>query len=229
MKQLLLFGYFWLLVHSLAAQIGITSTYRINEAPGWRYANLVKGNEAALIGNSIGVGVDYWFRLKNYRVEFLPELNVQRFSGTYTTPDNAALEVQNNVFSLFFNTNIYLLDFFGDCDCPTFSKQGRFFKKGFFVQLSPGVSYFEQRVQRFVSPDRSNDLAFSLGAGIGFDIGITDFVTFTPLLGARYYPKVTWESLQTNNGELIPFRSIESALTQWYAGARLGLRFDYRR
>ncbi len=208
-------------IQSSFAQFGISGGYRFNNAKNWR---IIYADETTqeMLGDGLAFGGDYWFRLKNYRVEFLPELNVI-LPQTVTAKDGSVLDAK--FYSFFLNTNFYLFDFMGDCDCPTWSKQGNFAKKGFFLQVSPGISMLQNSVTTEGVKNNANDWAMSLGAGIGFDIGITDLVTFTPMVGGRYFLQTTWSSL---DGAKTPwtFRQ-ESAITQLYAGARLGFRFDY--
>lgn len=214
---------------SVFAQFGITSRYQINEAKDWKITYADQTTEK-ILGDAPAIGVDYWFRLKNYRVEFLPELSFSNYNNKFQIFENISREVNINTYNLFLNTNFYVFDFLGDCDCPTWSKQGSFAQKGFFLQVSPGVSYFQQEVKtERPASFESNALALSLGVGMGLDIGITDLITFTPMVGARYFPKVEWASLdQFDDGLLIKIKNPESSISQLYAGARLGFRFDYQ-
>lgn len=213
---------------SVFAQFGVTGRYQINDAKDWKITYADQTTEA-ILDNAPVIGVDYWFRLKNYRVEFLPELSFSKYKNEFQVAEGVLHETNLNVYNFFLNTNFYVFDFLGDCDCPTWSKQGNFAKKGFFLQVSPGVSYFQQKVERPDASFTSNAVALSLGAGLGFDIGITDLVTFTPMVGARYFPNVKWESLNQLGDRLVIYaENPESAIRQLYAGVRLGFRFDYQ-
>lgn len=221
MKKLLLLPVFILTLQCAFAQFGITGGYRFNDAPDWQ-ATALDGRTLPALGDGYSIGLDYWFRLKNYRVEFLPEANFSTFEE-----NSSAFNTNLNAFSFFANVNFYPLDFFGDCDCPTWSKQENFFKKGFFLQVSPGVSYFQQDIETETSTLESTTTALSLGGGVGFDIGITDLVTLSPIAGARYYFSSPWEELSAVSFEdsTVPK---ESAITQFFIGARLGFRLDYQ-
>ncbi len=221
------------------AQFGITGRYHLNDAPNWvPLSQNDSSTDEKYLGNGWSAGVDYWLRFKNYRVEFLPELNYSQFEYNDQTGYINPADFSNRFFSFFLNTNFYLFDFAGDCNCPTFSKQGQFLKKGFFVQVSPGVTYLQGKVV-FENPIfhdikeyktfESTSLAASIGAGAGLDIGISDFVTFSPMLSLRYFPNAKWESLSQNAAPVIyELASTESTIWQWSAGARLGFRFDYQ-
>lgn len=216
-------------VHSFS-QFGINAGYRLNHAPDWQWAASDAGTPDPVLGNGFSVGVDYWMRLKNYRLEFLPELNYSRFNKTLPLDR----ETSNQFFSFFLNTNWYLFDFEGDCNCPTFSKQGQFLKKGFFVQLSPGITYLKNSftMPQDLLPDNketidSNSWAFSIGLGAGIDIGVSDLFTVTPMVGLRYFPSANWPQLSDlapdKDGDL----QEKSAILQAYGGIRLGWRLDY--
>lgn len=228
MKKIgLLLSLLWCAVPAFS-QVGINGAYRLHHAPKWIH----EGSTASVspVGSGFAIGIDYWWRLKKYRLEFLPELNV----GRYRQHNDFDQQFSNSLYSLFLNTNWYIFDFEGDCNCPTFSKQGEFLKKGFFVQISPGLSYmqYELSYNEEIAPDKpvelnSEELAFSLGLGAGLDIGVTDLITVTPLLGLRYYPVMNWPGLS----QLPPVNDAvleeKSPLWQLSAGARVGLRFDY--
>ena len=177
----------------------------------------------SLPGNGWQAGIDYWFRLKNVRVEFLPTLALSR--QTYTL-NSLAAESQVSGLHLFVNTNLYLFDFKGDCDCPTWSKEGPTLEKGFFLQLSPGVSYFDFNLDDISEVASTSALAVSIGAGVGFDIGLSDLLTLTPQASARYYPSVEWEGLtQTGATDLTGVQD-DSPLWHYNLGLRLGIRLD---
>ena len=72
--------------------------------------------------------------------EFLPELSYE-FSDGLVSAQPA--EVSFSSFNMNLNINVYPLDFYNDCDCPTFSKEGGPLEKGFHFIISPGVRYYK--------------------------------------------------------------------------------------
>lgn len=72
------------------------------------------------------------------------------------------------------------MDFGNDCNCPTFNKQGQFFKKGFHFIINPKLGYINQVFETDADPVKNNGILFSLGAGAGIDIGINKTWTFSP-------------------------------------------------
>jgi hypothetical protein len=128
-------------------------------------------------GAGYEVGVNYWFRLKNLRIEFFPEINYGSVSVKAT---EVQAKTQIHRFGAALPVSIYPLELKGDCKCPTFSKQNDLFKKGFFLQIVPTM----QRTQSTLSTtDQSPwEQQLSLGLGAGLDIGVSDLVTVTPLV-----------------------------------------------
>ncbi len=208
------------------AQIGLTGGYRFNYPSEWMLTDPGSAETIEVIGDGPSIGIDYWFRLKNKRVEFLPELNYARFERRPVV--NFSTEL--TTYSFFFNIHLYPFDFGSDCDCPTFSKQGHTLEKGFFLRLSPGLSLFQQDFTLLGETTGDNSLAFSVAGGAGFDFGVADLLTISPLVELRYFPSLTWTGLAAVNEAPGGFslEGEEGHLLQLMAGLRLGLRLDYR-
>jgi hypothetical protein len=228
-KQLLFLGALTFSLTTSVAQIGINTSYRWNDASDWAERNEGNTQDLELLADGLSAGVDYWFRLENLRIEFLPELNYSRFEKTFADDR----EINSRFLGLFFNVNFYLFDLFNDCDCPTFSKQSNLLQKGFYLQLSPGVSYLfnqgktintELQLYNF----ENSSFAFSLGAGAGIDLGVSDLITLTPNVGIRYFPNAEWDNLGefTRNIPSAEIISETTSIFQYHAGLRLGFRFD---
>ena len=168
--------------------------------------------------NSPLVFIDYWFRLRNKRVEFLPTVFFQQSNDW---------PYDYNRYGIQWNTNFYPLDFGDDCNCPTFSKQNETFKKGFFIQLSPelGVWNLELKHDDILDNDvkLEKSFQFSIGAGVGLDIGLSELITLTPIARYRYSLPLKWPELEEYPS--LEFES-ESSIRSWEYLLRLGLRFD---
>lgn len=151
--------------------------------------------------DGLQASVEYNFRLKQKRIEFRPGLGYR-----FTLNGNKS---EGNISSIDFdmNTAVYPFDYAGDCHCPTFSKGGKLFKKGFFFEFNPGVGY--QLLSRLKSdpddpsrlPIRSKNLQWKLGGSVGLDIGLSDKFTFTPLLSISYLTASKWEGLRSDGSE----------------------------
>lgn len=174
--------------------------------------------------NGLHTSLEYSFRLKEKRVEFHPGIGY-RFTWNSATSDGYF-----NAFDLDLNTSIYPFDFGGDCDCPTFSKEGNLIKKGFFFEVSPGISY--QILHRLRSdpdnpsklPIRSKNLLWKIGGAAGLDIGLTEQYTLTPMLSATLLSSSDWEGLRqdTSTGNLDDYIYLG-------AGIRLAYKADPKR
>jgi len=136
-------------------------------------------------GTGYEVGLGYWFRLKNKRIEFTPEIGFTNIDSELRGATNNREDVLLEGFSGFsINSNvlIYPLDFHSDCNvCPTFSKEGGLIKKGFHCVINP--AYYRKSYQYGPLIDLAeepviNDLRLNLGAGL--DIGVTNILTLVP-------------------------------------------------
>lgn len=124
-----------------------------------------------------------------------------------------------------FKTNIYLFDFGGDCDCPTFGKQGAQLQKGFFLQLSPGYTYYQ--TENIFASEAQKNTGFTLGAGMGLDIGLSNLLTLTPLVAVRR-GFGTYSNL--NVSDIVGDSYFdETKLTTFQAGLQLSFRFDHKK
>lgn len=204
MKKCLFSGLlFFVLSSTLSAQYGINLGYKTFSAPGWENSidriSSDNGEVQQPLSSGLSFGIDYWFRLKNKRIEFLPELNYSRFAQTWSNNESATGKISSTFYSLYLNTNFYIFDLAGDCDCPTFSKDGDIMKKGFFVQVSPGLSLVQNKYDDLVEQEQKSASAFtpSIGIGAGLDIGLSDFLTITPIVSYRYHFGVEWSDFHT--------------------------------
>lgn len=228
----IIFGGIFLLVFGfpcfVAAQIGLHAGIRLNDAPDWNILDRSNGQVTEVPGSSWSAGIDYAIKLRKVRIEFLPELNYSMYE--VQVRDLGPMDAR--FFNGFFNIHIYPLDLKGDCECPTFVKKGNSLAKGFFIQLSPGYTYFKGEIDSEAVLYRGWSTNPSMAAGIGLDLGISRFLTLTPLAGLRYYPNVIWPGIEEALARDISIGdragSNESALTQIYAGIRLGLNLRGR-
>lgn len=214
----LFFFFFFFFGLSANAQVGLTAGYVNFKASDWLDAASERTSKSIAALPGWQLGADYWFRLKQKRVEFTLEANYSVFSEGGLQSGN---EFEISGLGLQLNTSLYPLDFGSDCNCPTWSKNGDVFAKGFFLQLIAGALYQNKKL---LTPDFSSekkDLAFKMGAGLGLDIGISDFFTITPLVRYEFFPGLTWDGIATEQ-----VGKDETTGSQVFAGLRLGFRFD---
>lgn len=206
------------------AQIGISAGGTLNRAEGWVITDLNNNLKNNLPGNSLFLSLTYEFSIQKYRIAIVPEVGGALFKneiadlGTFT----------NKTYRFQLNTHIYFLDFRGDCDCPTFSKKGSPLKKGLFLNVAPGISYFANTVNPLTSPTTDYFIKPNIGAGLGYDIGLTKNITLTTFTNAYFFSKLTWPGLI--NLLAVPSTGNKTAdgetnLTQIQAG--IGLRYHF--
>lgn len=211
------------------AQFSISAKYGINSFPEWdEIVSSAALNPDEFIGNGIEFGFSYWFRLKNYRVEFMPEVSYQNLIPLNN--GDQGIEFNKQSYFLTFNTLIYTLDIEGDCNCPTWGKDGSFLQKGFFVGVNPGIGYHAMTHTDGTSDpapsETVNKFAFRIGVSTGLDIGITKWITITPYATLNYTPGLTWDNFENIVTGTKP-GDIPTKITQIQPGLRLTFRPDY--
>jgi hypothetical protein len=214
------------------AQIGLRLKYNLNDFETWNN-DLVKrfSTDKTLFSTGYETGIDYWFRLKKYRIEFLPEVSFALASTKFENPFIGRFEFKALYFQ--FNTQIYFLDFKGDCDCPTFSKQGSTIKKGLFVHITPGFSSFKASGKPNpilssipIVKGEAEGWNYKLGVGIGQDFGWNNLITITPILSYNILDPLVWDKLSFGNGT---YEESKTSQKQWQVTIRIGYRHDYKK
>lgn len=207
-------------------------------AIGGRYTHIAHGYWHEAFEDANGEYADqatsiygtYWFRLKEKRVEFLPEVG---YYGSINK--NVGSGPPNHMRAVYFqfNTDIYFLDFGNDCNCPTFSKQSDVIKRGVFLEVSPGVEMRKLDID-FVEDGQLATRTFKntvprVSGGLGLDIGFSDLITVTPHAGITYAFGTTWEGveefLDVPPGNITNSRRDNDLI--FYGGVRVLLRPDY--
>ena len=219
-----------LLSATVNAQIGFTGAYYTQQIPEWEAALFGDRTNEKLVPKGYTFGVDYWLKpLKDYRVELYPELAVS-FAKSDITRNGLpeTFELASVGFNL--NTNIYVLNIESDCGCPTFSKPESFIEKGVFLQISPGIQYLKGTYEGTadIELEGVTTLVPKLGLGIGLDIGLSDFITITPIFKYNRLFNAEWEGLtdMVNNPTIstIPGNN-KSNINQFSAGLHVGIRW----
>ncbi|MEM6878090.1 MAG: hypothetical protein AAF544_06015 [Bacteroidota bacterium] len=216
------FAFLGLFLH---AQFGVTVAYSI---PQVTFDSEARTTENVWQGG-LEYSANYWFRLSQKRIEFLPSISYASYD--YDRAYSGEIDIDNfNLLSLGFqlHTRIYPFDFDTDCDCPTFGKQGPALDKGFFIQLSPGVSYFRDSKSDLGDatapmPIRESGVLPTLGLALGLDFGVSNLVTISPIAGARY----AFGDLPESQAGVFPGQNGDF----WtiFAGIQLGVRLDEKR
>lgn len=177
--------FLFLISHQADAQVGVYAAWnqlQFNEKND-------QNTDQFLSLSGVTAGIDYWFRLRNVRVEFKPGLAYTRLKAE----DQPALfqSAEAEWWHLVLSGRVYPLSFYDDCKCPTFSKRSGFFKDGFFLSVTPQLIRSETTTQlaqpEFHQIDHS-ELFLLIDVGAGLDIGLSDRFTLTPEVRLRYAP-----------------------------------------
>lgn len=196
MRTKLLILFFFCAGFGIKAQIGIQG----------HYYSLSSVDEQSGVYNSFTGGIDYWFRLPRVRLEFRPFLGAEFLDNR--TDDRSFRGLTFEMQTLF-----YPMDWFNDCQCPTFGKTNDFIKKGFFFTVAPFGSL------PISSPDNweaASEFIWGVKAGAGIDIGLSDYVTLSPFIRLSYF----------NDQIIRPANVDKSSSIAFQMGIILGLRWD---
>jgi hypothetical protein len=216
---------------TISGQFTLSTRYEFNDTGNWEEA--IKTNHSTtdrFINNSYSIHVGYWIKmLKEYRWEMIPELGMGKGSS----------EVFNNTiiqnfkydwsrFDLTLNNHIYLLNMESDCNCPTFSKDGNALAKGVFINIAPGIAYNSLKDTNLSEgiENKESSMGVFVKMGFGFDIGIGDLFTISPIFNYTLRPASKWTSLDP--GSASP-KEVSANVSQREIGLRAIFRFDYVR
>ena len=224
----LLFATFTLCCFSnyLFAQIGYIQGTAWASAPDWEAILLPRTEDGQLLDRNYTFELDYRLRpIADYRIEFFPTFAYTRTNGEARSTN---LGLQQAEFQL--RTNIYFLSLEADCDCPTFSREAGLLKKGLFFQVAPGIARTTGKLEAGSLLSEFSAVGFRLGAGLGLEIGLSDYFTLAPVVRYDHYFAMEWDDLAADWAAVNPDISLpptdnQSAIGQWYAGLRLGIRF----
>ncbi|HHB52401.1 MAG TPA: autotransporter outer membrane beta-barrel domain-containing protein [Saprospiraceae bacterium] len=218
MRWSLLIGWMFLMGNIAIAQVGFSGFYSLQNQDYWK-VSYDDGTEVRLVDNVAVFGLSYKLKpFEKKRIEFIPEFN-------YAMKSNASFGEAKagwGMMSVVLHTDFYPLEFNGDCHCPTFTKQNPFFKKGFFLRVSPGISLVSHQIEENNVLKKEATVKFNLGVGAGLDIGLSPRLTVTPYAVARFYPKLNWTSLDNS---LVFAGEIEKMTTN-FMQINLGLRVE---
>ena len=220
---------------SVSGQIGIRTKYLKNGIDDNQTNFISKvGSIDDALSTGYGLGIDFWFRLKTKRVEFLPELGIN-YSQTSFETEITQYSLDYNYLYFNLNTRIYTMDFEGDCDCPTFSNQSTLIKKGFYFELSPGVGYYtshyDSSLPTVSNPEGETNTAtvdafsYKIGVAVGLDIGLSNLLTINPYAMYNYHFGREYDIPVGKLSTLIDSNS-GNIMSQLELGLRFAIRFD---
>ena len=219
----------------LFGQIGIDYAYLNQSYPEWTQLlidnQVSNSSEKPVFQNAHRIGIEYWLRIPNYRVEFFPQINITRQLSSYIN-NIQTITLESHVYGIDLKTQIYFLDFHGDCDCPTFSNNEPIIKKGTYFIFSPGAYIFSGQINQTTTGiqlvAKELNSSFRLGLGLGIDIGINDLFSISPYYKYEIHRPFSWDELGT-----IPLSqggndqsSTSTKMTGHVTGVKLNIRFN---
>lgn len=221
--MLISFSFFATSTLSAQLQAGLSGNYFLQSVPEWEAAAFGARSNERLLNKGYGAEIDFKVAgFENYRVQF--HINGQR-NQFRSSLDTRKFKLDQNVFSL--TSKIFLLSLEADCDCPTFSRDAGIVKKGFFVEVSPGISTFKASVSDDALISEDTGVSFKFGVGMGLEIGFNDFVTISPFVRFNRYFNMEWEGLQSDIAAFDNTTPVDGSnttpLNQFSAGLRLAI------
>jgi hypothetical protein len=151
-------------------------------------------DETSFFEPAYTIGLDYAFRLPNIRIEFRPMLSY--FQGKRPSDLKLPDLIQIDFFTFQVQTVLYPLNLEGDCNCPTFSKQGTFLDKGLFVMAAPGLVFAHHVLgENTTNSISGNHLIPQVSCGAGIDFGISEHITITPFGQYSFLFSSNWEDV----------------------------------
>jgi hypothetical protein len=170
------------------AQIGVGFQYHQSKYETWTDVLKDAGNQdSEIFRQSFKLSLDYGFGLRQYRVNFHPELSYKKgvFGDENLIDHDIFAELTQ--YGFHFRTQAYPLDLLSKkgMQCPSFNRGGDVFTKGWFISFQPELIYSKKELS--VSPLISSDndsgeskMIFGFGFGTGIDIGINEYFSITP-------------------------------------------------
>lgn len=200
---------------SLKSQIGFAV-----QAGSFSFEELQRG-ASTLLPNKLlqfSAGGFYHMELKQVRIALNPGLHPQYSKGEFQN----GLSFERLGIQLAVPISFYILDLGSDCNCPTFSKQGELFEKGFHLFLYPAANYLTQKLDQDQAKKNSG-FEYQLGFGLGLDIGINRHSTLSPFLYySRYFQQqLGFEAVPADWGSSEGGSSVHFGLKYtWYTKKR---------
>ena len=222
------------------SQISIYTKYNQNQI-AWQEEWQSTISPDVIYGKSTTIGIAYWFRLRNRRVEFHPgayihlsNQKISPYNSIHGLPDFTITDQHG--FGVELPIHVYFLDLNEDTKTPTYSKEGPMLKKGLYGYVTPGyrrITYgftgreAESLIRTLNEVDKQN--LVTIAAGLGLDIGLGDLFTISPFGGVEFVPGLKWYTLNDYIETSSSNGTRGDNLTTLLIGVRLSLRPDYLR
>jgi len=223
MKYLILTLVFFSSLSFSFGQLDLNLQYERPTYGDWdQVVNELYRDDVKFLENSFYFGVGYRYFPFPFRLGFVPELGA----------NYAAQEKENSFYqgkyellqiNLSVPVQVFPFDLYGDCNCPTFGKQNDFLKKAVYFKFIPGISYQMMEVAD-VEINSTTNLIYSLGAGMGMNIALSNLFTIAPEISYHYIFSANWEGFSALHGQ--PEAMDHSSANKFSAGLRFSFYFE---
>jgi hypothetical protein len=194
--------WFILISSPVKSQIGIDIIGGQQRYVNWNdVINDYAAKEYNFLRFNYGAGVNYWFRLQNYRIEFTPGLYYLYSDFKFDNPD-CLFYYHSHTGGAEFDVNIYPFELRKktyEKDCPSFSTRGEYFPKSFFLQVSPGLNgSYRDVTSKYI---KDFDIGWKMDFGVGLDMKITDRIIMAPIIKYGFSFSNNWKGFSEFHAE----------------------------
>lgn len=205
------------------AQLDFVLQYERPKYPDWeQMVNETYPDSDRFLEHAYYAGAAYRLYPFSVRLGFIPELGIHY--GNYERSHDVS-PANYSIFQVSFALPIqfFPMDLYGDCNCPTFGRQNDFLKKALFLKFVPGVSY-QQMDYSYIDEETAQNLSYSLGAGLGLNIALSNVITLAPEVAYHRLFSMEWDGFSAFHEQ--PGSSDKSLGSRITAGLRFSLYFN---
>ena len=188
-----------LFLNHATAQFGFRVKYNLNTLPELNqyYMDATNSFVKNLFPTTIELGLDYQYKMKHHRVDFLHEIAFGL--NTKSTIGSSRFEFSYLAYNL--NTQIYVFDLDRDYETSATSEQKPALKKGFFLAFVPGIIRTRIKGSNGLAIGTTTDqIDLRVGIGAGYDIHIGNLFTITPGIHYNVSQGLDYKYLPVFNG-----------------------------
>jgi len=233
MKKWSLFSFFLFLTSISTAQFGLTIGSARSSASEWRILtdNYISKGKQDFLKYGTSAGLDYVFPFYNGTLELQPSINALRITSTLAHfSNNFAHDFELNGVGIHIKFNVYPIKLWKQVKIKESNEPGA--PKGWFLQAETGlnVTYLKYIYPKYLDGDHIEIITMTtansaprVGLNTGYTIRLSNLLSFTPIVGFAYYPKIKWKDLTSTVTEEMLVDDFDTTdLKLFTIGARIG-------
>lgn len=234
MKKWSLFSFLLFSTTFLSAQFGLTLGTARSSVPQWRILtdNYITKGKQDFLKYGTTAGLDYVFPFYHGTLELQPSIHALRITSTLAHFDNGfAHDFELNGIGIHIKFNVYPIKILKLKNQDTETQTNA--PSGWFLQMEAGldVTYLKYIYPRFLLDGERVEFftvttansAPRIGLHTGYTIRLSKLLSFTPLVGLVYYPKIRWKDLTSIvTEEALVGNFDDTDLKQFSLGVRIG-------